>query len=52
MAKRQRGHALRQVCGTMPAPSAWACHPLEYPTRRFQNDSTLARYAQQSQLYR
>jgi 3-deoxy-D-manno-octulosonic-acid transferase len=27
MAKRQRGHALRQPRGLMPAPSAWAWHP-------------------------
>jgi predicted AlkP superfamily phosphohydrolase/phosphomutase len=29
MAKRQRGHALREIRAPMPAPSAWACHPFE-----------------------
>ncbi len=38
MAKRQRGHPLRQTCGPMPAPSAWAWHP----TRKTKLDASLA----------
>ena len=33
MAKGQRGHALRQSRGPIPAPSAWAWHPTRKITR-------------------
>ncbi|MCH9033224.1 MAG: hypothetical protein IID42_01810, partial [Planctomycetes bacterium] len=44
MAKRQRGHALRKVGRSMPAPSAWAVPLFERPPRRFENDGTLEHF--------